>query len=62
MRPLARFVTCALFTLLGALHAAPSSPLPPGWDPKRAGDKVLATLIKVTAPRLLRAMVAKFPY
>lgn len=25
--------------------------LPPGWDPKRAGDKVLATLIKVTAPQ-----------
>ena len=51
MKPLTRFVTFALFTLWGALHAAPSSLLPPGWDPKRAGDKVLATLIKVTAPQ-----------
>lgn len=51
MKPLAHFFPCALFTLLGALHAAPSSLLPPGWDPKRAGDAALATLIKVTAPQ-----------
>lgn len=44
------FVVSALVALLGALHAAPSSLLPPDWDPKRAGDEVLATLIKVTAP------------
>lgn len=51
MKPLAHFFPCALFTLLGALHAAPGSLLPPGWDPKRAGDAALATLIKVTAPQ-----------
>ena len=51
MKPLARFVTCAFVPLLGALHAAPSSLLPPGWDPKRAGDAALATLIKATAPQ-----------
>ena len=50
MKFLSRFVTFALFTLLGALHAAPGSLLPPGWDPKRAGDEILATLVKVTAP------------
>jgi len=26
--------------------------LPPDWDPKRAGDKVLSTLIKVSAPQV----------
>jgi predicted neuraminidase len=26
--------------------------LPPGWDPKRAGDEVLSTLIKVSAPQV----------
>lgn len=26
--------------------------LPPGWDPKRAGDEVLSKLIKVSAPQV----------
>jgi hypothetical protein len=34
--------------------------LPPGWDPKRAGDEVLSTLIKVTAPHVKGAHDAEF--
>ena len=58
--------TVALFTglLLAPLAAVPAAEahnlLPPGWDPVRAGDKVLATLIKVTAPQAKGAHDAEF--
>lgn len=34
--------------------------LPPGWNPKRAGDEVLTTLIKVSAPQVKGAHDADF--
>ncbi|MBM4049040.1 MAG: exo-alpha-sialidase, partial [Planctomycetes bacterium] len=46
-------LTALLPAPLAALHAADAPKLLPSvWDPKAAADKVLASLIKVTAPQV----------
>ena len=54
------FFAALLFSSFAGLHAADASKfVPPGWDPKAAADKVLASLIKVTAPEVKGAHGAK---
>ena len=54
-------LTALLLAPLTALHAADAPKLlPAGWDPALAGDKVLASLIKVTAPQVKGAHDAEF--
>lgn len=36
----------------GMLEKAKSKLLPPGWEPKRAGDEVIGRIIKVSAPKV----------
>ena len=61
MRSTLTLLTALLLTSLAALHAAVGPKLlPSGWDPKVAADKVLASLIKVTAPQAKGAHDAEF--
>ena len=50
-------IVVAFFTLS---LAAAAQILPPGWDAKQAGDKVLAGLVKVSAPEVKGAHDAEF--
>jgi hypothetical protein len=47
-------------TTTTSANPAPAALLPCGWDPKQAGDSVLAGLIKVTAPEVKGAHDAEF--
>jgi hypothetical protein len=54
-------ITALLLAPLIALHAADAPMLlPSGWNPKTAADKVLSSLIKVTAPQVKGAHDAEF--
>jgi hypothetical protein len=52
MKPNLSLLSALLLAPLAALHAADTKLLPPGWDPKAESDKVLASLIKVSAPQV----------
>jgi hypothetical protein len=54
------FFTCLLLAPWVPLHAAPPKLLPLGWNAKSAGDEVLTTLIKVSAPQVKGAHDADF--
>jgi hypothetical protein len=61
MNAILTLFTALLLAPLATLHAAEARKLlPPGWDPVLAGDEVLATLIKVTAPQAKGAHDAQF--
>ena len=60
MNAILTLFTALLLAPLAALHAAEARKLlPPGWDPVLAGNEVLATLIKVTAPQAKGAQDAQ---
>jgi hypothetical protein len=50
----------ALFSVAGLSAAVAEPILPPGWNPKQAADKVVAGLVRVTAPAVKGAHDAEF--
>ena len=51
-------IAIVMLASLAALHAAP--PVPAGWNPALAGDRVMERLIRVTAPHVKGAHDAEF--